>query len=238
MSATSEHPIEIPRNAVFRTTQWTQVLAAADESPEALADLCRAYWYPIYGYLRRRGLSPADAEDLTQDFFARIIERRPFGELSRDGGKFRSFVLKAIERMLVDSWRKANSQKRGGDKVVPWETRFLNEPAGGQSAESAFDRSFAIALLERVYAQLENEWTGREVLFAALKPCLLGARTELPYAELAAQLDLTEAAVKTHVHRMRGRFKTLLREAVGQTVSSAAEIDDELRQLLRAIAGG
>jgi RNA polymerase sigma factor (sigma-70 family) len=240
MAAISDHDRAIPQDPSFRTTQWTQVLAAAHESSgaEALAELCRAYWYPIYAYLRRRGLAPADAEDLTQEFFSRIIERRPFGELSREGGKFRSFLLKAIDRMAVDQWRKANSQKRGANKIVSMETRYLNEPSLAQSPEAAFDQAFAIALLEKVYAKLESEFAGRETLFAAIKPCLIGSRSNLPYAQLAANLGATEGAIKTHVHRLRGRFKTLLRGAVAETVSSPAEIDDELRQLLRVIAGG
>lgn len=222
------------------------MLAAAGSdvsAEEALGELCRVYWFPIYAYVRRKGRGPADAEDLTQEFFAKVVERRPFGELMREGGKFRSFLLRAMDRMLVDDWRRSQTAKRGAGKVVSLddgeaETRFLREPVERRTPESQFDLNFAMALLERVYGELESEFAGREELFAALKPCLMGAKAELPYAELAAQLGLTEGAVKTHVHRLRARFRALLREAVGQIVAGPEEIDEELRALLRVIAGG
>lgn len=216
--------------------------AAHDDCGEALAGLCQAYWYPIYAHLRRRGHSPAEAEDFTQSFFMRVVERKPFGNLTRDGGKFRSFLLKALDRMLVDEWRKLNAQKRGAGKVISLddgeaEHRFAREPVDSRTPEAAFDQNFALALLEEVYRKLEAEFQGREALFAALKPCLAGSRAELPYTEVAARLGLSEGSVKTHVHRLRARFKTLLRQAVEQTVAGPQEVDEELRHLLRAVAG-
>lgn len=233
---------EIRREPAFHTTQWTRVLAAGRGSEEELAELCRAYWYPIYAYARRRGLAPADAEDLTQEFFARVLERQTFAELSREGGKFRSFLLRAVDRLIVDEWRKAIAQKRGAGKVVSMdggeaETRFLREPVDTQTPEVLFNHAFALSLLERVYQELKSEFSGREELFEALKPCLLGSKADVPYAELAGRLGMTEGAIKTHVHRLRARFRTLLRGAVAQIVSQPSEIDEELRELVRALAG-
>lgn len=241
MALDTEHDARIRREPAFHTTQWTRVIAAGQGSEAELAELCRAYWYPIYAYARRKGLPPADAEDLTQEFFARVLERKSFAALSRDGGKFRSFLLRAVDRLIVDEWRKAVAQKRGSGKIVSVEsgeaeTRFLREPIDTRTPEVLFNHAFALSLLERVYQQVKAEFAGGDDLFEALKPCLLGAKSDAPYAELAERLGLTEGAIKTHVHRLRAGFRTLLRAAVGQIVSHPSEIDGELRELLRALA--
>jgi RNA polymerase sigma factor (sigma-70 family) len=229
---------------IFLTTNWTQAIAAgrADSQAQiALAGLCEAYWYPLYAFVRRKGYSPEDAQDLTQEFFARLVERNWLADLKREGGKFRSFLLRALDRFLIDEWRKKQTQKRGAGQILSLdggdaETRYLREPAHEQTPERLFEQNCALALLERVYAELEAEYSDRRELFEAIKPCLVGDRTALPYTEIAARLHLSEGGVKTLVHRMRQRFRTLLRETVAQTVSQPAEVDDELREMLRALS--
>ena len=229
---------------LFLTTNWTQAIAAGrgdSQAQIALAGLCEAYWYPLYAFVRRKGYSPEDAQDLTQEFFARLVERNWLSDLKREGGRFRSFLLRALDRFLVDEWRKKQTQKRGGGQVYSLdageaETRYLREPSHEQTPERLFEQNCALALLERVYGQLEAEYGDRKELFEALKPCLVGDRSALPYAEIAAPLNLSEGGVKTLVHRMRQRFRTLLRETVAQTVSQPGEVDEELRSMLQALS--
>lgn len=224
---------------VFATTHWTQVLAAGQDS-DALAALCRVYWYPLYAFVRRKGYQSADAEDLTQEFFARLLERNSLREVKREGGRFRSFLLSALDHFLVDEWRKASAKKRGAGKVVSLdareaETRYLREPVENVTPERLFEQSAALALLEEVYAALRLEYAGEADLFESLKGALLGDGSVLPYQALAERFHLSEGGIKTHVHRMRQRFRKLLRETVARTVSSSAEVDEELRYLLRAL---
>jgi RNA polymerase sigma-70 factor (ECF subfamily) len=239
-------PVEGGKGRLFLTTNWTQAIAAGrgdSQAQVALAGLCEAYWYPLYAFVRRKGYSPEDAQDLTQEFFARLVEKNWLADLKREGGKFRSFLLRALDRFLVDEWRKNRAQKRGGGNVVSLdageaETRYLREPSHEQTPEKLFEQNCAMAVLERVYRELEAEYSERADLFETLKPCLVGDRTALPYAEIAAELNLTEAGVKTLVHRMRQRFRALLRETVAQTVSRPKEVEEELREMLRALSGG
>ncbi len=234
--------------ACFVTTRWTVVLRAGatdtTQARDALAALCRAYWYPLYAYVRQRGAAPADAQDLTQEFFARLLENHSLAALTREGGRFRSFLLKAMNHFLVDEWRKARAQKRGGGQVVSLdagdaETRFGREPAHHVTPELLYEQNWALALLDTVFARLrrEQELDGKASLFAELKFCLTGERSALPYAELARRLEMPENTVKTQVRRLRQRYRELLRDEVAQTVASPAEIEEELRHLFRALAG-
>jgi RNA polymerase sigma-70 factor (ECF subfamily) len=209
---------------------------------EALAKLCETYWYPLYAYVRQRGNTPHDAQDLTQEFFARLLEKNALGAITREKGKFRSFLLTALNHFLVDEWKKGRAQKRGGGLVVSLdagdaETRFSREPAHTLTPEKLFEQNWALALLDTVYRQLQREYEadGRGALFAELKSCLTGTRSSAPYAELAARLNIAENTVKTSVHRLRQRYRQLLRAEVGHTVADPAEVDAELRSLFRAL---
>jgi RNA polymerase sigma-70 factor (ECF subfamily) len=232
---------------LFVTTHWSVVLTAGCADPprarDALAKLCESYWYPLYAYVRQRGHSPHDAEDLTQDFFTRLLEKNVLGALTREKGKFRSFLLTALNHFLVDEWKKARRQKRGRGQIVSLdageaETRYLREPVDVLSPEKLFEQNWALALLDTVYGQLRREYEvdGKGELFRELKGCLAGARTSVPYAELARRLNVAENTVKSSVHRLRQRYRQLLRAEVAHTVAGPAEVEEELRALFRALA--
>jgi RNA polymerase sigma-70 factor (ECF subfamily) len=223
------------------------VLAAGQndtaDARDALAKLCQTYWYPLYAYVRQRGCSPHDAEDLTQEFFARLLEKNTLGAITREKGKFRSFLLTALYHFLVDEWKKARTQKRGGGRVVSLdardaETRYRREPLESLTPETLFEQNWALALLETVYLQLQQEYErdGKGALFNELKTCLTGDRSSVPYAEVARCLGMAENTVKTNVHRLRKRYRELLRAEVGHTVSGTSEVEEELRRLFRALA--
>jgi RNA polymerase sigma factor (sigma-70 family) len=248
--AASESDIagEAPQAPVFATTHWTVVLAAGrndtTRARAALERLCQTYWYPLYAYVRRRGHSPHDAQDLTQAFFARLLERHWVGDADRDRGRFRTFLLTALSRFLVNEWDKLRAQKRGGHAVlVPLqfdtaETRYGHEPADNSTPEQCYERRWALTLLEAVLQRLraECETDGRKQLFAALAGTLVGSRESQPYALLAARLDMSEGAVKVAVHRLRKRYRQLLREEIAQTTASPEEVDGELRHLFAVLA--
>lgn len=225
------------------------VLAAGDaESPaaqDALARLCQTYWYPLYAYVRRRGHSAADAQDLTQEFFARLLARNWIATADQSKGRFRSFLLGAMNHFLADEWDKARAQKRGGGQApLPLEldtaeTSFSREPVDPTTPEQLFERRWALTLLNIVVARLQGEYEseGRGKLFAQLHPCLVGERTALPYAELAAQAGVSEGTIKAAVHRLRQRYRQLLRAEITDTIGHSAEVEDELRHLLAVLAG-
>ena len=233
-------------DAKFVTTHWSVVLASnTDDSTggEALAQLCQTYWYPIYAYARRRGYAPSESEDLTQEFFARLLERDGLCNISREGGKFRSFLLTLFNHFLVDEWKRAKALKRGACRIVSLdaglaETRFRHEPSEKETAETIFERNWARALLEEVYQKLSRQYdeAGQGELFEQLKFCLTGERSTLPYAELSAKLKVSEAALKVTVHRLRQRYRKLLRVEVASTVSSPVEVEEELRSLFRILS--
>lgn len=211
----------------------------------ALEKLCQTYWYPLYAYVRRRGHSPADSQDLTQAFFARLLERNWVGRADQQKGHFRSFLLSAMNHFLADEWDRVRAQKRGGG-VAPLplqfdtaETRYGLEPADQVTPESSYERRWALTLLDEVLRRLrlEYEQEGRAELFAALHPCLVGDRTAQPYAELAVQLRVSEGTVKSAVHRLRQRYRQLLRDEIAQTVVESSEVDEELRHLFAVLAG-
>lgn len=212
----------------------------------ALEKLCRTYWYPLYAYVRRRGYSPEDSQDLTQEFFARLLKYNWLERADRQRGKFRSFLLAAINHFLADEWDRAQAKKRGGGvSPVPLqldaaETRFGHEPADKSTPEQNFERRWAMALLEEVLRRLanEHEQEGRQEIFAELSPCLVGERTAQPYAEIAARLGISEGAVKSAVHRLRQRYRQLLREEIAHTVLGSAEVDEELRHLSAVLSNG
>ena len=231
----------------FVTTHWSVVLTAGhSDTPRAraaLETLCQTYWRPLYAYVRRRGYSLEDAQDLTQEFFARLLEHNRVGSVSPEKGRFRSFLLASMNHFLADEWDKARAQKRGGGKVTFLDLRDAETKLGEQAPETltpekAFERRWAITLLEQVYQHLGQEYKeqGKAGLFEALRGSLAGAGGTAPYAELARQLGMTEGAVKVAVHRLRHRYRELLRGTIAETVSGPAEVEDELRYLLRTLA--
>jgi RNA polymerase sigma factor (sigma-70 family) len=238
---------EESRGAEFRTTHWTLVMAAAqpgcDPARAAFAQLYTDYWYPLYAYVRRRGSTPAEAEDLTQGFFARLLEKEALGSLKRDGGRFRSFLLGALNNYLANEWDRARAQKRGAGMAPislhaeEGETRYLVEPADGETPESAYERQWVFTLLERVTQALAREYadSGKERLFERLKPCLHSPRLAADYAALGMEFGLSEGAVKVAVHRMRQRYGELLRAEVTRTVSTPQEVEEEIRYLISVV---
>jgi RNA polymerase sigma-70 factor (ECF subfamily) len=210
----------------------------------ALASLCQTYWYPLYAYVRRRGYGPHDAQDLTQEFFARLLQQKWLAQADRQRGRFRTFLLSALSHFLANEWHKAHARKRGGAvQTIPLqfetaETRYGQEPADQLTPEQSYERRWAIALLENVLDRLQAEHTAshKRELYDALKPCLLGDRTTQPYAALAAKLGLTEGALKVAVHRLRQRYRQLLREEIAHTVATPEEVEEELRFLFNVLA--
>ena len=232
----------------FTTTHWSVVLEAArPDSPgsvEAFARLYRDYWYPLYSYVRRRGRDPAEAEDLTQDFFVSLFERERLQGLERDGGRFRSFLLKALQNFLSNEWNRATALKRGGGcaissiEEIDAESRYLKEPAS-ENIEASFDRDWAFTVIEHAMEHLEKELeaSGRKEQFEKLKPHLQGDRNGRPYNEIAVELGMSEGAVKVAVHRLRQRYRELLRAEVGRTVGPDADISEELHYLRQVLSG-
>jgi RNA polymerase sigma-70 factor (ECF subfamily) len=236
------------RGDVFATTRWTVVLAAgrrsAPQADVALEELCRTYWYPLYVYVRRHTSTREDAEDLTQAFFARFLEKNYLEGLRSERGKFRAFLLAALKHFLANEWDRANRQKRGGG-VSPlsldWQqadTRYQIAPADNLSPDKLYDRAWAVTLLERVIARLrqENAAEGKVQLFEELKPFLMAGKSAIPYAQAALTLELTEGAVRVAVHRLRRRYRELLRDEIAQTLADPAQADEEIQSLFSAFA--
>lgn len=231
-------------STVFTTTCWTQLLEVVRPDSmggqEAFAQLYVDYWRPLYSYVRKRGLTPTDAEDVTQDFFVALLAKRRLSGLTRDGGRFRSFLLTALNNHLANAWDRAHTARRGsGQAALPldlaeaesgYAAGFATEP----DAERVFARQWAQTLVERVRCQLEAECaaTGKSALFAALRGQIQGDGGGRPYAELAPELGLSEGALKVAAHRLRHRFGELLRAEVTRTVSDPAEVQQELRELI------
>jgi RNA polymerase sigma-70 factor (ECF subfamily) len=232
----------------FVTTHWSVVLTAgANDSPQcadALSRLCRAYWYPLYAYVRRQGHEAPDAQDLTQEFFARLLARNDLCHAGPEKGRFRSFLLIRLKHFLINEWEKARTQKRGGGQtLVPLddllaEQRYGDEPRHQWTAERLYERRWAITLLEGVFARLREEWTeaGKADQFEALKALLASENLSETYAQLGARLGLSEGAVKVAVHRLRRRYRELVRDEIAQTVATPGEVEDELRHLLTALS--
>lgn len=234
---------------IFATTHWTAVLAAgrgtSGQAQAALEELCGTYWYPLYAYVRRHGHSREDAEDLTQGFFARLLEKNYLEGVTNEKGKFRSFLLMALKRFLANEWDRANRQKRGGG-VLPlsldWqdaETRYQINPADNLSPDKLYDRAWAVIVLERVITRLqaESRAEGKAAWFEQLKPFLMVGKGEIPYAQAAAAMKMSEGAVRVAVHRFRKRYRELLRDEIAQTLANPAQADDELQALFAALTG-
>jgi RNA polymerase sigma-70 factor (ECF subfamily) len=232
----------------FATTRWSLVLAAgrrsSPESSAALATLCETYWYPLYAYVRRRGHDADDAQDLTQAFFARLLEKNDLAAAQQECGRFRSFLLTALKHFLANEWDRGCAQKRGGSRPLlsiefrTAEDRYRLEPRHELTAEKIFERRWALVLLEQVLVRLQQESAraGKGELFDRLKVFLTGERAAVSYGELAAELKMTEGAVKVAVHRLRRRYRDVLRLEIGQTVADPAEIEEEIRELVSAIS--
>ena len=234
---------------LFVTTHWSIVLLAGQSSSsraeEALARLCETYWYPLYAYVRRQGHAPPDAQDLTQDFFARFLEKDYVKDVDRQKGKFRSFLLASLNHFLADQWDRDQAQKRGGGKA-PFsldaqsaETRYLLEPRDDLTPDKIFERRWALTLLEQAMARLREEFTleGKAEFFDQLKTFMTAEKGPATYAETAAKLSTTEAAVKMSVQPMRRRYREFLRGEIAHTVANPEEIDEELRHLAEALRG-
>jgi DNA-directed RNA polymerase specialized sigma24 family protein len=234
--------------SLFATTHWSIVVAAGDatspQAREALERLCKSYWYPLYAFVRRRGRNSHDAKDLTQAFFLQLLEHGYLSRADPRKGRFRTFMLVALNHFLTNQWHHANAQKRGGDAVmlsldeVSAEHRYGAEPFAADHPERLFEKRWALTVVDRALSHLQQEFadSGRSELFEALKGVLTGAQVTEAYSTLAGRFGLTEAAVKMTVVRLRRRFGEVLRVEVGHTVSSESEIDDELRHLLRVVA--
>jgi RNA polymerase sigma-70 factor (ECF subfamily) len=247
MSAMQDSPAPGPRD--FATTRWSLVVATDPNEAnqararEALEELCKAYWYPLYSFVRRRGYSSSDAQDLTQAFFARIIESGGLAGADPRLGRFRTYLLGAMKHFLANEWHRARTLKRGGGvTILQWdalapEARYALEPVDTCDPEAGFDRQWAQESIARALEKLriESEAHGKGELFDSLKASLAGS--EFTGREVAARLGMTPGAVKVAMHRLRSQFRTLLRAGIAETVSDPSEIDEEMRYLLAALRG-
>jgi RNA polymerase sigma factor (sigma-70 family) len=229
----------------FPTTRWTLVVAAGDphrkEARAALVCLCETYWYPLYAYLRRRGYSVDQAQDLTQEFFMRVIEGRYLDRADPGKGRFRSFILSSLKFFVADEEDRRRARKRGGDAIVAFEFSsgeewYRREPAHEETPERIFERRWALAMLERVMERLREEFAqhGRPEHFERLKVFLLG-QSEGPYAALAREMNTSEGALKVAIHRLRKRYRELFRREIADTVADPAEVESELRYLAEVL---
>ena len=243
----SEPRSVLDRQQWFATTHWSVVLQAGEGGSagamEALERLCRTYWYPLYAFVRRKGYGVSEAEDLTQEFFARLLSRNFPSGIKPEGGRFRSYLLTALQHFLTNEWQRARAEKRGGGRSLlslqelDAEGQYRHEPADNATPEALFDRRWASVLLDRVREQLRREHSaeGKQELFERLEPCLTGAEQLLPYSELARLSGRSESAVKMAVHRLRKRYGELLRQEISQTVASQKDVEEEIRALLAAL---
>jgi DNA-directed RNA polymerase specialized sigma24 family protein len=240
---------EITSRDWFNTTHWTTVLVAADHgsqrSVEALETLCRTYWYPLYAYVRRRGYTVHDAEDLIQEFFARFLAKDYLSRLQREKGKFRFYLLSALNHFLADVWDREQCVKRGGGQaLVPidveiGEARYRREPLDNASPDRLYERRWALTVLTQVLNRLEQEYRQRrqDPLFHALKEFITADPERVSYAAAAHALSLSEGALRVKVHRLRRRYGVLFRMEIAHTVSSPEEVEDEMRHLLDVLGG-
>ena len=235
-------------DAWFTTTHWSVVVAAgkaaSPQATAALETLCRTYWFPLYAYLRRRGYRAEDAQDLTQDFFARLLQKNLPAQADHTRGKFRSFLLLTLNHFLADQREKAAARKRGGERVLlsldieAPEERYQLEPADETTPEKLFDRQWALTVLDQARERLRLEYVtdGKAGTYAVLQAFEPGEQKTLTYAQAADRLGVSESALKSMIHRLRRRHRELVREQIAQTVSTASEIDEELRHLIAVIS--
>jgi RNA polymerase sigma-70 factor (ECF subfamily) len=233
---------------VFPNTRWSVVLAATQrQSPESAAALdaiCRSYWYPLYAYVRRCGQSPHDAQDLTQEFFCRLLAKHWLDSADRAKGKLRTFLIVALKNFMCQEWRRASAQRRGGGLVpAPFDTNLAESRYGADNhsfgPDEIFDRQWALTLLELTVERLRAEFAaaGKPGDFEALKDCLTAGHGTIDYPAVAARLGLSEGATRVAVHRLRKRFRQIYREEISQTLSDGADFDAELRHLAAALSG-
>jgi RNA polymerase sigma factor (sigma-70 family) len=235
----------------FNSTQWSLVLAAGKrstpESETALATLCAAYWPPLYAYIRRRGYEIFEAEDLTQAFFARLLEKNYLGDAKREKGKFRSFLLSSLNHFLANEWDRKRAVKRGGGvAIIPLEMNsaeeyYLSDRTDLLSPEKLYERRWALTVIDLVLKRIEEEYArkGRSQLFDRIKRFLNGTDSMVGYSQVAAELEMSEGAVKVAVHRMRRRFRDLMRAEIAQTIlhpEEPGEVDAEIRSLLASLS--
>ena len=231
----------LPGPSQFPTTRWTLVVAAGNpeqkEARSALASLCENYWYPLYAYLRRRGYPADQAQDLTQEFFIRVLEGRYLDRADPEKGRFRSFILTSLKFFVADEEDRDRAQKRGGGMVEPLEfssgeERYQREPAHEETPERIFERRWALTMLDRVVERLRQEFVqhGRPEHFERLKVFLLG-QSDAPYAALAREMNTSEGALKVAIHRLRKRYRDLFRQEIADTVADPSEVESELRFL-------
>jgi RNA polymerase sigma-70 factor (ECF subfamily) len=236
---------EAPR--LFPPTRWSLVLAATrreePESAAALETLCRAYWYPLYAYARRSGQSAHDAQDLTQEFFCRLLEKRWLEDADRDRGRLRSFLVVALKHFMSKEWRRASAQRRGGAQTpAAFDTAFGESKYAADTRalppEETYDREWALTLLTRTVERLRAEFVaaGKPEDFETLKGCLMAARGTFDYAAVAARLGVNEGAARVAVHRLRKRFREIYREEIAQTLADGSDVEGELRHLAAALA--
>src|SRR5262245_40954936 len=240
-------PPDPPRRAAFPTTRITLIHAAqapGADAYEALSTLCSAYWYPVYAYVRRLGQSHEEAEDLTQGFFMRILDKRSLRDFDRERGRFRSFLLGALKHFIANERDAARAQKRGGghthlplDEVVHAGSRYDLEPRSDLTPDRIFERQWALTVLTRAQDAMREEAVrqGKDAQFDRLKGLLVGEDSDVGYRALAAELDTTEGALKVAVHRLRQRFREVLREEISHTVADPQQVGAELRDLMAAI---
>jgi len=236
---------DVPATAMgFHTTHWSMVLAAREKegsaAGEALASLCSTYWYPLYAFIRRQGSAPPEAEDLTQEFFYRFLERDTLERVQPAAGKFRSFLLACLKNFLANERQRAHAQRRGGGQWLgpldsdEAETRYSLEPVDQRTPDAIFERRWAFAVLERTMQELQREYSASErgELFEDLQGFLPGGHGNLSRAELAVKRGVSVGALDVAIHRLRQRFGALLREEIARTVSSEAEVEEEIRYLI------
>ena len=247
---TSEHstPASTAPGDIFATTHWTVVLAAGKrhtpQSDHALEELCRTYWFPLYAYVRRRGHNQQDAEDSVQAFFARFLAKNYLAGLSAERGRFRAFLLASLKHFLINEWKKSQRLKRGGGEKnlsLDWQTadtKFQVAATNEPSPDKAFDREWALALLAKVIERLQKECEadGKAKLFEQLKTFLMAGKSETAQNEIAKTLGMEEGAVRVAIHRLRKRYRQLLRDEISQTLTDPAQVDEEMRALFGAFA--
>jgi RNA polymerase sigma-70 factor (ECF subfamily) len=241
------HQSGLAETSIFATTRWTLVLQAGnDQSPQhsdALGQLCAIYWYPLYAFVRRQGANPADAQDLTQEFFARLLQRNYLDRADREKGKFRWFLLGAFKHFLSHQREYERAAKRGGGKAhisldeMAAEKRYQLEPRTDLTPEKLFERTWAMTLLERVKTRLREHYTqaSKSDRFEHLQLFLPGGYEQRPYSEVAAKLGISEGALRVELHRLRATYRNLLRTEIAHTVSAPTEIDEELRHLIEVM---
>lgn len=238
-----------PGGQWFETTHWSVVLAAArndcDKASAALEQLCRTYWYPLYAYVRRKGNNPEDAQDLTQEFFARILENNSLSHARSERGRFRNFLLTSLQNFLTHEWERGQAQKRGGGRrLLPWdeltpETRYTAEANSEAAPDRVFEERWAATLFQQALSRLRQEFVaaGKGQQFEELKVLLSAEAEDGDYDAIATRLNMTRKSVAVAVHRLRKRYGDMVRREIADTVSSPTEVEDEMRHLIELMGG-